>query len=188
MEEPLLGAGRAGARPWVIVSADVGEEPSRTVLVAPMSTNVKSVAPGRIPCRFQDKEVLILTGQLRAVARERLLDRAGQIDENAQNAVSRALSELLNPTFKLELNKALLQEEDRHHEFKEITSPNPVNSIKNTADEYAVAFLNSEGGTVLWGVRDSDRVVVGVRVAAGERDLLCREVSNKLQSIRPNVD
>ena len=43
-----------------------------------------------------------------------------------------------------------------------------------------VAFLNSEGGRILWGVRNSDRVVVGVRLASDDRDRLRQVVTNKL--------
>ncbi len=55
-------------------------------------------------------------------------------------------------------------EETRFFEFKEIKGANPVNSIKNTCDEYVVSFLNSNGGSVFWGIRDNDRIVVGVIV------------------------
>src|SRR6185369_4695481 len=79
-------------------------------------------------------------------------------------------------------------EETREYEFKEVTSNRPLDTIANTADEYAVAFLNSEGGRIFWGVRDTDRVVVGVKLAFDERDRLRRTVTNKLGAIRPAID
>lgn len=59
-------------------------------------------------------------------------------------------------------NEVLALEETRHCEFKEVKGSNPINTIRNTADEYVVVFLNSEGGSIFWGIRDVDRVVVGV--------------------------
>lgn len=79
-------------------------------------------------------------------------------------------------------------EEERLTEFKEVKGQNPAGSIKNTADEYAVAMLNSEGGRVLWGVRDTDRVVVGVPLTYSDRDEVRRAVVNKLAGIKPQLD
>ena len=79
-------------------------------------------------------------------------------------------------------------EETREYEFKDVTSNRPFDTIANTADEYAVAFLNSEGGRIFSGVRDNDRVVVGIKLAFDERDRLRRTVTNKLGAIRPAID
>ena len=77
-------------------------------------------------------------------------------------------------------------EETRLYEFKEIRGRNPAGSITNTADEYAVAFLNSEGGRIFWGVRD-DRITVGVTLNERQRDEVRRRVSEKLGSIDPPI-
>ena len=79
-------------------------------------------------------------------------------------------------------------EETLFYEFKEITGRNPASSITNTSDEYAVAFLNREGGRIFWGVRDSDRTTIGVTLSEQARDDIRAEVSNKLCSIRPPID
>ena len=78
-------------------------------------------------------------------------------------------------------------EETRFYEFKEIRGGNPAGSITNTADEYAVAFLNSEGGRIFWGVRDGDRITVGVLLDERQRDDVRRKVSEKLWGIRPPI-
>ena len=78
-------------------------------------------------------------------------------------------------------------EETRFYEFKEIKGRNPVGSITNTADEYAVAFLNSVGGRIFWGVRDSDRITVGVTLDERQRDDVRTQVSAKLPSIQPAI-
>jgi DNA modification methylase len=87
------------------------------------------------------------------------------------------------------MNHEVKIEETRHVELKEIKSTaGAVNTIVNAADEYAVAFLNSEGGRVYWGIRDKDRIVVGVRLSYQERDRIRRDVSSKLNQIEPRVD
>jgi hypothetical protein len=50
-----------------------------------------------------------------------------------------------------------------------------------------VAFLNSGGGRIYWGIRDSDRVVVGVRLDHRERDRLRRTVTDQLGNIKPPI-
>lgn len=86
------------------------------------------------------------------------------------------------------LNKMITLEEDRFHEFKEIKGKNPFGAIQNTADEYVVAYLNSEGGSIFWGIRNNDRVVCGVYLTYEDRDKLRQNISNKLVSIQPAID
>lgn len=91
--------------------------------------------------------------------------------------------------FEYILNHPVHMEETRHFEFKEIkSSTGAVNSIVNTSDEYAVAFLNSEGGSVFWGIRNNDRVVVGVPLNFEQRDKVRRDAHAKLSTIEPRID
>lgn len=92
----------------------------------------------------------------------------------------------ISPEFRL--GEEFPFEENRHFEFKEIKGSNPVDSIVNTADEYAVAFMNSEGGDIFWGIRNHDRVIVGVVLNAEQRDILRRLVFEKVQAIQPQID
>jgi tetratricopeptide (TPR) repeat protein len=85
------------------------------------------------------------------------------------------------------LGKPVQIEETRHYEFKEIKGDNPTNSIKSQADQYAVAFLNSEGGHMYWGIRDTDRSVVGVKCNYSNRDEIRRVVTEKLNQIQPSI-
>jgi predicted HTH transcriptional regulator len=67
---------------------------------------------------------------------------------------------------------------------------NPVNSILSIADKYVVAYLNSpkrQKGSIFWGVRDSDRKIVGVQLTACDRDKLRRVVTEKLHKISPTL-
>jgi DNA modification methylase len=85
------------------------------------------------------------------------------------------------------LNKPIPLEETRHYEFKEVKGANPVGAIKNTADEYAVAFLNSEGGRILWGVRNEDRSAIGVPLNYRDRDEVAKAIDSTLCRIQPSL-
>lgn len=84
-------------------------------------------------------------------------------------------------------NRQVDIEETRYYEFKEVKGNNPVSSIVNAADEYAVAFLNCEGGRVLWGIRNEDRVTVGVPLNYRQRDDVAKAVDNKLFQVQPQL-
>ena len=78
-------------------------------------------------------------------------------------------------------------EETLFYEFKEITGSNPVHPITKHSNEYAVAFLNREGGRIFWGIRDSDRVTIGVILNEQQRNETRTKVSEKLGAIQPSI-
>jgi len=84
-------------------------------------------------------------------------------------------------------NQPVPIEETLPYEFKEVTAKNPVAPIKSAADIYAVAFLNRNGGSVFWGIRDGDRVVVGVRLESRHRDEVRIAIDVKLGQINPRI-
>lgn len=96
------------------------------------------------------------------------------------------LSPKLNVIFVL--NQPVSFEENIHYEFKEIKGRHPINAITKVVDVYAVAYLNSRsGGSIFWGIRDSDGVVVGVKLDRGARDRLRRVVFDKLNGVTPTL-
>ena len=78
-------------------------------------------------------------------------------------------------------------EETLFYEFKEIGGGNPASRIGEIVDEYAVGFLNCEGGRIFWGIRDKDRITVGVRLNHRVRNEIRENVPNKLNSIQPSI-
>src|SRR5580658_533369 len=80
------------------------------------------------------------------------------------------------------------EEEGQELELKGVNAADPAGAISNAADEYAVAFLNTRGGRILWGIRDADRQIVGVALNATQRDEVQRRVVAKLQGIEPRLD
>lgn len=86
------------------------------------------------------------------------------------------------------LGERVAFDETRLIELKEVKGSDPIGAVANAADEYAVAFLNSEGGSIFWGIRDSDHVAVGVSLSAPQRDKIRQTVNNKLHAIQPPID
>jgi CheY-like chemotaxis protein len=84
------------------------------------------------------------------------------------------------------INQPVEFEESLTCEFKEVKSQ-PVQAIGKIVDEYVVAFLNEAGGSIYWGIRDSDRLVTGVPVSAKIRDELKQVIGQKVSVIAPPV-
>ena len=75
----------------------------------------------------------------------------------------------------------------RFYEFQEIKDGNPISSIANTSEEYAVAFLNRDGGRIFWGIKESDRITIGTTLNETQHDEIRVYVSEKLGAIEPLV-
>ncbi|WP_324022114.1 ATP-binding protein [Pantoea sp. JZ29] len=78
-------------------------------------------------------------------------------------------------------------EEDLTVEFKEVKGGNPVKSIQNLVDEYILAFFNSQGGSVFWGVND-DGIVTSLELTPKMKDDIRKSVSDKINVIEPPID
>jgi len=72
-------------------------------------------------------------------------------------------------------------------EFKEVKGQGPRQAIGGVVDEYVVAYLNEGGGSIYWGIRNGDRMVLGVKVSEKARDELNQVVGQKVASIAPPV-
>ena len=82
-------------RPCLIVSPDEMNQNLRTVIIAPMTTVVRSY-PTRVPIRFQGKRGQVVLDQLRAVDRQRLLRKLGRVAASAAQAASAILIEMFS--------------------------------------------------------------------------------------------
>lgn len=87
---------------------------------------------------------------------------------------------------KFNLNEPVPWEESLIREFKEVKSQ-PLQVVGKVVDQYMVAFLNAAGGSIFWGIRDSDRVVTGLSASGKVRDELRQVIGQKLASIAPSV-
>ena len=125
------------------------------------------------------------------------LDSEGQISVLRENkrlaedclAIASDADNLTEPTqIRFLLNQSVPFEETLFYEFKEIGGGNAIRSISDTSDIYAVAFLNDKkGGRIFWGIRNKDRITIGVSLNEQQRDDLRVKVSEKLGAIQPSI-
>ena len=77
--DPALGSELRKTRPCVVVSVKVLNERRRTVVVVPLSSSPKASPPILIPITCDGRQVVALSDQIRAVAKERLRSRIGVV-------------------------------------------------------------------------------------------------------------
>jgi mRNA interferase MazF len=94
--DPTRGAEIQKTRPAVVVSPDELNAHLRTVIVAPLTTGGHAL-PSRVPCRFANKSGQIVTDQLRAVDRERLVRPLGRLAPATLARVLAVLQEMFAP-------------------------------------------------------------------------------------------
>ena len=90
--EPTKGSEIRKTRPCVIISPDELAA-LKTVIVAPMTSQGFDF-PSRISCEFAEKQALILLDQMRAVDKDRLLEKIGILEASVQKKVISCLLEL----------------------------------------------------------------------------------------------
>ena len=93
--DPTQGAEIQKTRPCLIVSPDEMNEHLRTVIIAPMTTVMRSY-PTRAPIRFKGKDGQIVLDQLRAIDRQRLVRKLGIVAAGTAQAASAILIEMFN--------------------------------------------------------------------------------------------
>ena len=93
--DPALGSETKKTRPCVIVSPDDMNQILHTVIVAPMTTVVRSY-PTRVALRFQGKAGQIALDQLRALDRQRLVRKLGTVSSGTAHAASATLVEMFS--------------------------------------------------------------------------------------------
>jgi mRNA interferase MazF len=91
--DPTVGSEIQKTRPCVVISPPEMHDYLRTVIVAPMTTG-SHPAPYRIPVKFGGKQGLILTDQLRALDKVRLIKRLGVLDAETLTATLMILQEI----------------------------------------------------------------------------------------------
>lgn len=91
--DPSKGSEIKKTRPCLVVSPDEMNQPLQTVLIAPMTTTVRNY-PTRINVTFRGKNGQIALDQLRAVDRQRLVRKLGNIMPKTAEQVSDVLLEM----------------------------------------------------------------------------------------------
>ncbi|MEZ4707845.1 MAG: type II toxin-antitoxin system PemK/MazF family toxin [Caldilineaceae bacterium] len=95
--DPTEGSEQAGIRPVVIVSRDAINNNSSVIVVAPLTkaANVQRNFPNNVPIAQGEGgltfDSVLLGGQVRAVAKSRLLRQRGTLSAETMGRVDRAL-------------------------------------------------------------------------------------------------
>ncbi|HYT44255.1 MAG TPA: DNA methyltransferase, partial [Methylomirabilota bacterium] len=171
--DPFFGSGTS------LISAQLS---GRKWLGCDISTEAFSLTKERIEQRFRFR-----ANKDFSIGDRDLLEQNFPVIYGTYNEIVTDFDKQLQ-SVKFVLNQPISIEETRHNEFKEIESTtNPINRIIEQVDEYATAFLNSEGGQILWGIRDRDRTVSGVRLNYEQRDRVQRVINDKIHTIQPPI-
>ena len=91
--DPTIGSEIQKTRPCLVVSPDELNDHLRTVLAAPMTTG-GFATPFRVAVTFQGQQGLVVTDQMRALDRKRLVKRLGRVNAQTLAAVLRVLSQM----------------------------------------------------------------------------------------------
>ncbi len=94
---PVIGSEQGGKRPVLIISNDIGNKHSPTVIVAPITSRVhtKAKLPTHTAIRdFEDlnKDSIILLEQIRTIDKKRLQEYIGMLSANEMARVDKALA------------------------------------------------------------------------------------------------
>lgn len=93
--DPILGSEIAKTRPCVIVSGNIFNRLRRTVVVIPLSSSPQAGTPLLVPVRCDGRDVVAVTDQIRAVAKQRLDRRIGELASEDLKAVEQCVREVL---------------------------------------------------------------------------------------------
>ena len=94
---PVIGSEQGGTRPVLIISNDIGNRHSPTVIVAAITSRVhtKAKLPTHIDVQAATcgltKDSIVLLEQIRTLDKRRLKDRMGELDEPSMTRVDHAL-------------------------------------------------------------------------------------------------
>lgn len=91
--DPTVGREISKKRPCVVVSPDVMNDRLQTVLVVPMTSGGFEF-PTRLPVTFKGKDGFLLTDQMRAVDKTRLVDSPGKLPAKFQSLLLELLQEV----------------------------------------------------------------------------------------------
>jgi mRNA interferase MazF len=93
--DPTLGSEIAKTRPCVILSGNVFNRLRRTVVVVPLSTSPQPATPLLVPVRCDGRDVVAVTDQIRAIAKQRLAERLGELSSGDLDAIEQGVREVL---------------------------------------------------------------------------------------------
>lgn len=89
--EPAIGAETQKKRPGLVVSNDIGNEVSKVVMIAPITSKVAHIYPFEVKTVINGKDAKIMLNQCRALDKSRLLSKIGVVDEHTMKSAEEAI-------------------------------------------------------------------------------------------------
>ena len=93
--DPGQGSEIKKTRPCVVLTNNTMNRLRKTVVVIPLSTAAKPHPPITVPVNCQGRPAVAVIDQVRAVAKHRLQSRIETLDSKDLDAITRALSTIL---------------------------------------------------------------------------------------------
>lgn len=94
---PVIGSEQGGTRPVLVISNNMGNRHSPTIIIAPITSRTHTKA--KLPTHTQvkdfdrlDKDSIILLEQIRTIDRQRLKQYMGMLPDNIMARVDKALA------------------------------------------------------------------------------------------------
>jgi len=94
--DPTVGSEIAKTLPCLVLSTNIVNERRRTVVVIPLSTSPTASPPLLVPIQLGGQTVVAVTDQIRAISKERLRNRLGEISASDMEAVETGIRRILD--------------------------------------------------------------------------------------------
>lgn len=91
--DPTIGSEIRKSRPAVVVSPNEMNQHARTLIIAPMTTGSFRYVT-RIPIEIGGKSGHIVLDQIRAIDKQRLIKRLGELDQATSQQIASTLTEM----------------------------------------------------------------------------------------------
>jgi mRNA interferase MazF len=93
--DPTVGSEIGKTRPCLILSTNIVNERRRTVVVVPLSSSPQPSPPLLVPIHCAGRAVVAVTDQIRAIAKERLQECAGETSAEDLETVEAGVRRIL---------------------------------------------------------------------------------------------
>ncbi len=93
--DPTLGCEINKTRPCIIISPDEMNQYLSTVIIAPMTSTIRTY-PSRVSINFQEKKGEVVLDQIRTVDKRRLVKKIGQTNAITREKICKILVEMFS--------------------------------------------------------------------------------------------
>jgi len=91
--DPTQGAEIQKTRPCVVISPNEMNDNIRTLIIAPMTSQIRNY-PTRIPIQFDSKQGNVILDQIRTIDKSRVIKKLGKIDRKLSKKITDTLIEM----------------------------------------------------------------------------------------------